>query len=342
MIDKDSYRFEMTREELIEDTKIGRPHVVILGAGASKAAFPNGDRNGLKLPQMNDLVETIGLEETFIKYGIPYKDINFEEIYDELSDDEENKPIIEAIDGQVWNYFNRLKLPDNPTIYDYLVLSLRDKDLIATFNWDPFLYQACWRYNKQVKLPNVAYLHGNVSIGFCLTDRRKGLIDRNCSVCNKPYTPSKLLYPIKKKDYSADPFINSEWDGLRQYLEDAYMLTIFGYSAPDSDVEAIELMKNAWGKWEDRNLEQVELIDIKDETTLRNTWGDFIHTHHFDYFSDFFQSSLSLFPRRTCEAQWNSTMEVRFLKQNPVPRDLAVQELLDWYSPLFEAEKNKA
>ena len=118
--------------------------------------------------------------------------------------------------------------------------------------------------------------------------------------------------------------------------------TIFGYSAPDSDVEAIELMKNAWGKWEDRNLEQVELIDIKDETTLRNTWGDFIHTHHFDYFNDFFQSSLSLFPRRTCEAQWNSAMEVRFLKQNPVPRDLAVQELLDWYSPLFEAEKNKA
>ena len=28
----------------IQDTKMQRPHVVILGAGASLAAFPNGDQ----------------------------------------------------------------------------------------------------------------------------------------------------------------------------------------------------------------------------------------------------------------------------------------------------------
>ena len=32
------------------------PHVVMLGAGASVAAFPNGDKNGRKVPLMKDLV----------------------------------------------------------------------------------------------------------------------------------------------------------------------------------------------------------------------------------------------------------------------------------------------
>jgi hypothetical protein len=33
----------------------GRPHVVILGAGASVAAFPGGDRYGRLLPVMDNL-----------------------------------------------------------------------------------------------------------------------------------------------------------------------------------------------------------------------------------------------------------------------------------------------
>jgi hypothetical protein len=32
-----------------------------------------------------------------------------------------------------------LELPDHPTVYDHLLLSLRKKDAIFTFNWDPFL-----------------------------------------------------------------------------------------------------------------------------------------------------------------------------------------------------------
>ena len=37
------------------------PHVVILGAGASRAATPQGDRKGQTLPVMNDLVQTVGI-----------------------------------------------------------------------------------------------------------------------------------------------------------------------------------------------------------------------------------------------------------------------------------------
>jgi hypothetical protein len=45
-----------------------------------------------------------------------------------------------------------LKLPEEATIYDYLVLSLRSPDIIATFNWDPFLYQAFER-NRHIGQP---------------------------------------------------------------------------------------------------------------------------------------------------------------------------------------------
>jgi hypothetical protein len=38
------------------------PHVYILGAGASVAAFPNGERNGKKLPLMSNFVEVVGLK----------------------------------------------------------------------------------------------------------------------------------------------------------------------------------------------------------------------------------------------------------------------------------------
>lgn len=54
---------ELSAEEEINQIKVGKPHVVILGAGASYAAFPNGDKNGKKLPLMNNFVETLGIEE---------------------------------------------------------------------------------------------------------------------------------------------------------------------------------------------------------------------------------------------------------------------------------------
>jgi hypothetical protein len=38
---------------------IESPHVVLIGAGASKAAFPNGDAYGRKLPLMNELTDVL-------------------------------------------------------------------------------------------------------------------------------------------------------------------------------------------------------------------------------------------------------------------------------------------
>jgi hypothetical protein len=43
-------------EDQRETVGIGRPHVVLLGAGASLAALPNGDKRGRKPPLMTNFV----------------------------------------------------------------------------------------------------------------------------------------------------------------------------------------------------------------------------------------------------------------------------------------------
>ena len=53
------------------------------------------------------------------------------------------------------------------------------------------------------------------------------------------------------------------------------MLTIFGYSAPQSDIEAIRLMKGAWLANTTGDINQVEIIDTKHEDELIENWRGF-------------------------------------------------------------------
>jgi len=252
---------------------VSRPHVVLLGAGASRAAFPDGDKNGLKLPLMCDFVETLGLDRILETFGIDYSSRNFEDVYSDLCQQPGQQEARDEIEKQIRNYFATMELPDAPTLYDHLVLSLREKDVIATFNWDPFLFQACVRNCKVANPPRLIFLHGNVAIGYCAADRMKGPAGTSCGKCGRPYVSSRLLYPIKQKDYVSDAFIKSEWSGLQSALSNAYVFTIFGYSAPQSDVEAIELLKKGWGRPERRELEQVEIIDIKKRRRASGNMG---------------------------------------------------------------------
>ena len=150
-------------------------------------------------------------------------------------------------------------------------------------------------------MPKILCLHGNVAVGFCEEHIEFGGVDCYCPTCHNKFYPTKLLYPVKNKDYSSDGYINWCWKGLDYFIDHSYMLTIFGYSAPKSDVDAVNLMKKAWGNIEDRPLEEVSVIDIVDEATMLNTWKDFIHSHHYRYSNSFFDSYLAKFPRRTCE-----------------------------------------
>ncbi len=166
--------FNSSIENEIKDTNMKRPHVVILGAGASLAAFPNGDKYGTKLPLMNNLVDTLDLRSILESNNIKYDENNFEETYSGLYDKAEHKNLLRTIEKKIYEYFLKLELPDYPTIYDHLVLSLRNKDLIATFNWDPFLFKAYTRNHKKFDLPHIFFLHGNVSIGYCVKDQENG------------------------------------------------------------------------------------------------------------------------------------------------------------------------
>ncbi len=320
--------------------KLGTPHVVILGAGASRATLPHGDKNGIKLPLMNDFVETVGLEDILDKNKISYKDKNFEDLYNDLFINYNDAPILEKIDCKIYDYFSQLRLPDKLTIYDKLVLSLREKDLIATFNWDPLLAQAYQRNSHIAELPRIVFLHGNVAIGICLKDKVKGYIGDKCKRCDELLEPTKLLYPIKKKGYSKDPFIKKEWYELEVYLKNAYFLTIYGYSAPKTDIEAIDIMKKIWLKNKRRDIAEIDIIDIKSSEELERTWGDFIVRSHYFTTRDFEHCYLSRYPRRSCEGLFMATMQNQPWNDNYLPDCNTLKEFHDWIKPLALEEKN--
>lgn len=279
-------------KKFVEDLSHGAPHVFILGAGASRACCPNGDKNGKKLPLMRELIEVVGLDDLL---GSDTRGKNIEKIYTDYN----NSKLILGIENKIRNYFSSLELPDKPTIYDHLLLSLREKDLIATFNWDPLLFQACKRNFKKTKLPYIVYLHGNVAIGYCDICRVTGPVEGKCH-CNKKYKPSKLLYPIEEKNYDSDPLIKSAWITINQYLKRAYILTIFGYGAPKSDYKAMQLFKNAWGPSEERELEEIEIIHSPKSNKEKAImpWQYFIHSHHYGTFDSFYNSYVAHYPRR--------------------------------------------
>jgi hypothetical protein len=335
---------ETSIDTLLRDTSMGRPHVVILGAGASLATCPKGDANGIKLPLMNNFIETIGLEPLFEEYGINYKGKNFEDIYSDLYENGQSVDIAKRIEIHVVEYFSLLRLPSYPTIYDYLVLSLRKKDVIATFNWDPLLFRACWRNHKYAELPYICYLHGNVIIGYCVKDRQSGMVGERCPKCGNVYEPSKILFPIQKKKYNIDNAIDQQWKALTNVLENAYLLTIYGYGAPKSDVEAIDIMRTAWANVRSRELVQVEIIDTKNESELIESWKDFIFEDHYNVIDNFYKSIIALFPRRSCEAEWNYDMPMKpeFYPQNPIPKELPFPELWKWYAQLTKFEGESA
>ena len=328
-----------TNEDQINDLSHGRPHLVILGAGASLAACPDGDASGIRLPLMNDLIETVSLGAELDSAGIQWKNRNFEDVYAELCDEGTLADTASQLNNAIAEYFGSMQLPDEPNIYDYLVLGLRPKDVIATFNWDPFLWQALARNRSVASPPHFLFLHGCSVVGHCVADRQQGYVGRPCPKCNQSLAPTKLLYPVTDKDYVTDPYISTQWNLLKEVLEKVYLVTVFGYAAPPTDAAAIDLMQTSWGPSESREFEDIEIIDIKPEDELADTWDAFIHSSHYSITSSFFKSLVFDHPRRTCEAMWAQFMDAKIIDANSPPREPAnLQELQQWYSELVDVE----
>ncbi len=332
---------KLTREEEINTLEISRPHIVILGAGASRATCPEGDSNNKRLPVIGDLIDIVGLAELFKQEGIDQSQENFEKIYSDLCVDKKYSEFKNSIEFSIFQYFRELSLPENPTVYDYLVLSLRSKDIIATFNWDPLLFQAYVRNRCIGEMPTVLYLHGCCAIGYCPTDKIQDEIGELCPFCDKNLIPTPLLFPVTNKDYISDPYIADQWETLTFNLKHAFILTIFGYGAPETDIAAVELMNEAWGDPEKRFLETIEIIDILNNHELRQRWKKFIHTHHYLTTNSFFESLLAKHPRRSCDALSQTVRYGRYREGNPFPMFSRLEELWEWLQPLLSVEENE-
>jgi hypothetical protein len=335
-----------TKEDRINTVYGGGGHVVILGAGASIAStIRNPEPHGKQLPSMDNFIDVVGLNDLLLSLPATLQANNFEDLYSKLHNDSTQSEIVLEIEQRVSEYFKDMALPETPTIYDYLVLSLRTKDLIATFNWDPFLYQA-WSRNRHIgDLPYIAFLHGNVAIGYSEFDKRCGPAGMTTKDTLQYLKPTKLLYPVANKDYNNDEFIKSQWDMVHSFLNDdsVVRVSIFGYGAPKSDTEAILLLNKAWGSSEERVMEQFEMIDVREEAEVKQSWDNFINSHHYDYETSYFESSLARNPRRTSEDYFQHimpmTIDEALSSSNPVPSTFStLEELWEWHQPLIDAE----
>ena len=245
-------------------TKINlSPHVVLLGAGASRAAFPHGDAAGRKVPLMCDLLDCLELRPFLNTAGIATNNAGFEALYDGLASSGKHHELVREIENRVENYFSQLRMPETATIYDYLVLSLRKKDIIASFNWDPFLALAWQRNWGVVELPRIVFLHGNVEMGVCPTHQAKGGGFRNqrCNECNQALAPTQLLFPVRHKDYS-DAFIRSQWTELTQYLNYAYL-----FEHPRRSCEAFAMATLQNDPWSDNPFPRTKVLAKLQEWT---------------------------------------------------------------------------
>lgn len=300
----------------IADELIKHPQLVILGAGASFAAIPHGDKNGKKLSCMDGFIKNMGLSHIMEGVELHTTSENLEEIYTELCNRADMTDVRYCLEEGIVSKMKEYILPEEPTVYDYLIASLKGGDVIVSFNWDNLLIQA---YNRilnitpmrdERRLPYLVFVHGNVGMGYCRDCGMPSAIQhRTCSRCGGLIKESKLLYPIKNKGYANDVNINRSWNAFLSEIPTAGMITLFGYACPESDVEARKAMILAY-KSRPHDLESIDIIDIKPEGEVYDNWSDILkyNNYHVNIVKDFSESQLAKYPRRSVEGYVNTNL----------------------------------
>jgi hypothetical protein len=314
------------------------PHVVILGAGASKAALPEGDKFGKPIPLMDDLADIAGtVWKKLLREAKPPTG-NFEATFSWIKRHGgfENQLLI--VERRIENFFCDLQLPEHATIYDYLVLGLRPKDTIATFNWDPFLLAAHKRNHGVAELPDIRFLHGCVTYTNCQDHDILGTLFESCPSCLRPLERVGLIFPEEEKDYAKDALIKREWDSVTARLKKAFHLTIFGYSGPATDHNARRLLLESWRETPIHDICHAEIIDIRDDETVRNTWAEYFPHHHEMLVQSFWDCSIAKWPRRT--ADWKICASFYGMGADLLGpfRTQSLRELQEWFRRLAAAE----
>lgn len=328
----------------VNKNRVQNPHVVILGAGASIAACPDGDKHGLKLPSLQDVQNATGLDELFGRIEATEGSLGegFEAKYSRLVKLGRYPGEVNQINSAVRDYFARLQLPDRVTPYDQMILGLREKDSIFTFNWDPFLLQALRRCSGVASVPSVHFLHGCVDAAFCEQCKVKSNAGLPCPRCKQPMKPTQLLFPVTDKDYESDPVIFDEWNRLRHALDDAYFVTVFGYSAPITDVAARKILIDTFSSNRFREMAEVEIIDIRDRREIEESWSDFYFSHHYSIFDSFEHSQIVRHFRRSCDAFAMASLQCHPVPENSPVGISEIAELKEFARPLYQEEVSDA
>jgi hypothetical protein len=288
---------------------------------------------------MASLVDVVGLGPLLDEAAIsPARRANFEELYSSLTAEAQYVDLRGIIELKIKDYFDDIELPRQVTLYDELLATLRRKDLIASFNWDPLLIEAFRRNRGLPELPEIVFLHGNVGVGVCIEHRRNGFFGGSCGQCRREYEQSSLLYPVAEKRYHEDAFISSQWARLEKKLHDAFIVTIFGYSAPVSDVSAREIMHHAWNANGSRTLAEIEIIDIRPKRELLKSWKPFITGDHYSTMRRISESLAFRFPRRSCDAWGWAVLQNDPWRTRPLPKFETIEDLHRWCAPLVEEE----
>jgi len=314
------------------------PHIVILGAGASKAAFCSGDREGKLIPRMDQIPSILSpVWQNLLNDAKPPVS-GFEPQFSWLRAKGEYKNELDRIELEIVDYFSSLELPDHPTIYDYLVLGLRPKDLVATFNWDPLLLLAHSRNRGVVELPDIRFLHGCVHYATCAEHDVLGRLGEACPICSRPLRSGRLFFPDFDKDYTQDSLVQRDWDVTVERLKKAFHLTIFGYSGPATDYKARELLLSGWGETPLRSVSHIEIIDIEKDEVLRERWKEFIPFQHDMVTPDYWCSTIAHWPRRTGEYKLSASLYgIPSEEIGPIHTKF-LSELQDWHRRLGDAE----
>src|SRR6202022_1132903 len=91
----------VTAAEEIAAFRHVRPPLVTTGAGASRGAFPSGERNGRRLPLMVDFAEIVPVGPILQKSGIEWKGKNFEDIYSLISEKPQHRDLLTQVEKAV-------------------------------------------------------------------------------------------------------------------------------------------------------------------------------------------------------------------------------------------------
>lgn len=311
------------------------PHVVLLGAGATIAS---GELYGKVFPGMNDLPKVVGdnWSELILKSNAP--EGNFEFQYSWIRSQGRFEAELSLIEEPIINYFSSLELPEEATIYDHLVLGLRGKDVIATFNWDPFLLKAHHRNRDIAELPDVRFLHGSVNFASCQEHDVIGEVFDICPHCRKPLTRGSLLFPEHDKDYTGDKYIARDWDVVTNALNSAFHLTIFGYCGPNSDSKARKLILDSWNDSPSYDINHLEVIDTADPSKVAENWKEYFPHNHNLIQTEFWESSIACWPRRTAEWKQLTSLYGIPCESFKPPATKVLSQIQDWYGDIASTE----